>query len=148
MIAEFNNDTFQLGYAVYKISIDNQPFYIGMCKHSQLFELPDAKKNSEFLERIKYVEKFTLEIIASGRDEEQLKLLQIFHIHINSPYCNIYGKVAFAKKRVKCLQTHNEFDSIKSAAEFAGCKPDSMSKHLAGRKGYGTLKGLTFERVE
>lgn len=147
MRTTFKNDVFQLGFCVYKIRVEGNVYYIGMCKHTQLFELPDAWKNDIFKENFKHALEFEIEIIYSDRDETICEQVQKFHITLDRPDCNIYGKTAFKKRRVKCLQTHKEFESLKAAAEYANVNQSSMSKHLTGVKGYSILKGLTFERI-
>lgn len=48
------------------------------------------------------------------------------------------------KKSVICINTGDHFQSVKEAAEYAGCTANSMSKHLNCVKGYETIKGMRY----
>ena len=50
------------------------------------------------------------------------------------------------KRRVRCIETGDEFDSMTLAAEFFGIKVCSLANHLAGRT--KSIKKLHFEFVE
>lgn len=147
MRQKFYTDPFFLGHVVYEVMVQNQSFYIGLCEMKNIGRMPDAFKNSEFKRIIYTMSEFELEILHVGRDLKHCETLRDFHALTKRSHCNENGTVLFENVKVICLDNNARFSSVKEAAEYAGCTPDSMSKHLANRKGYGTIKGLRYDKI-
>ena len=50
-------------------------------------------------------------------------------------------------KPIRCIETGIEYPSIHHAAKELGLHKQNISAHIAGKTGFKTVGGFTFERV-
>lgn len=131
-------------------SDDETVQYVGMCKLSEAFGVPDARRNSLWGKTF-HNTTFRMVIvgIASNLPEAanyRSKLIQQFR-----PPCNVNGFDVTGhgiRTAIMCNETGETFDTISAAAEAHGVSQSQISSHLAGRKYYLTVKGRTYRRID
>lgn len=50
-------------------------------------------------------------------------------------------------RAVRCIETGETFETLTSVAAAFDCDISALSRHLSGRKGFRTVAGHTFERI-
>lgn len=151
MQIEFNPEEIDKTYCSYTHSVTydegEKIMYAGCCLLREVFQSPDARHNSAWREYIAKQPKVKIEIkgVFTHRYEAYNDMARISRE--NEPYCNVFGKLDKSSGSIRCVNDGNEFLNQSKAAEFYGITRGAMSNHIKRRKGYATIRGLTFERV-
>lgn len=122
--------------------------YIGMCQHSELFEYPDAKRNSEWVKFFTTGTLFKVNVLHIVKSVEEAEGLLTFETLCRPlmPYCNARGHPVTTAQIIKCSNGIT-YPSANAAARSLGISQPALSRHLRGKSGYRSIKGLTFTYI-
>lgn len=134
-------------YCVYEVWQGETLQYIGTCKLSQFFMLPDAQGNALFMKTIGRDGTFNARIIATGT---RIDCIRYRLEHAKSlpdiPPCNKHG--AFGRfTGIECIEDGLSYRSQTECAKHYRISQGNLSSHLRGQPGYATVGGKTFRKV-
>lgn len=138
-------------FTIYKHIRDGYVFYIGCCKTTDLLISPDARENSVWLQFVQPGSIVQIEPIShhSTMIEAHQELSRLLSSMNPQPDCNRFGKpVRRGTTRIKNIDTGDIFENANQCAEHYQLSRGALSNHLNKRKGYDTVHGYRFERVE
>lgn len=139
-------------YAIYAVDGDmnSLPIYISYCEARDLMTGMSPRKNSAWLKLIseRPTEKFIVSIIAKHPTVEAARNEAHRLSYRLRPIINMSGVERSLKRRVRCMNTMEEFNTASEAARWVQCSQPTMSAHLSQRPGFKTIKGFTFERID
>lgn len=138
-------------YLQWKILPDGteEPWYLGVCKIIELFQHPDAHKNSHW--RANTTDAMIIRtslLMTSDKTQECWK----YHTdarYFYKPICNVMGYQASGASVITCTQGPNmgkTYATQSDAARSNGVSQPTMSSHLNGKPGYGVIAGMRFKK--
>jgi hypothetical protein len=145
-------DAFPKLWCVYQHIINspsgNMPVYVGICRLHDVFEFPDARRNSSWLEIIgRSGLAFEIKIIATSEHKFECFRHANDLVRSSQPYCNVNGmQIGNSKTSVTCNETGETFATASRCAAAEGISASALSKHLNGQAGWATVKGKTYRR--
>jgi hypothetical protein len=146
-----NLDTLTKHHVVYSHEIVGSSagiLYVGCCPLKELMNFPDAKRNSEWRRLTKESREIAVKVISLAETAERGQTLQRAAAVALAAYCNAHGEQTDERSTsVVCINDGQIYHTIAAAARFYAIPATSISNHLAGRPGYGHVKGYQFRRV-
>ena len=119
--------------------------YIGFCKYKQLLSTPDARKNLLFGKIFSDDAEIFINPICMVADHTEARnYVWDWLKHNPRPYMMKYGGAFGQKKKIKCVETGEIFESVKAASEYAGVPKSTMSMHLRNWSGVDTVRGKRY----
>lgn len=120
--------------------------YMGLCKLSQVFGMPDAHRNSEWGKLVTPATVLTIKITATGTHVECANQRGRNLLALTArPHCNQLGfDMTGTSARIVCNETGQEFSTQAECAEAQGISQGNLSLHLAGK--LRKVGGLTYRR--
>lgn len=121
--------------------------FIGYCKAANLLSFPDARSYSLFEQVFGTRKQAILTILGFGEKVHQVQ-------NIRSRWIAEHGFPLINKKSmpvdgrqvaIYCVETSEQFRSMRDACETHGINPSNMSNHLKRRKGNKTCRGKTYQ---
>jgi len=126
--------------------------YIGVSPATTFRTLPDANRNSLFVENITDRETWRVSINGALPSEEAAEAMRSLLIESMTvkPYFNAHGHTVEARKRGRSQRLRNtttgvEYANGVEAARMLGVTVSMVSKHLTGHS--ATVAGTTLERI-
>lgn len=132
-------------YFVFKAG-GEQLAYLGICLHSELFEYPDAKRNSEWVKAFTKGEHLRIQVLHVAKTIEEAEAVATYHRAIKGYYCNREGRLVNSTGCVSCSNGET-YPSANAAAKSLRISQPALSRHLRGKPGHRSIKGLTFTFV-
>ena len=132
-------------YAVYVLYTLGEVVYVGYCKLTELFRTPDARRSPLFKNEMVY----QLEI-AGGHFTKLTAQDAQRNIIANYGFIPVLNKSLMNPIRsiaVRCIDTGEQWGSVKDAANAHGMSVSTLSSHLNGRSGFKTIYGRKYEKV-
>lgn len=135
-------------FAVYEHYIilgdgSEQLAYIGSCPFNELFRYPDAKQNSEWQRLFVKSSPARIKLLHVVDSADEATAIVASYCAIKVAHCNAHGHTVGNIGQVKC-SNGEIYPNANVAARANDISQPSMSRHLRGKPGYRTLKGLTF----
>lgn len=147
-LKDYKNHEVIYSHSVFDVNMNQQRLmYIGCCPFNELFNASDARTNKAWREYVSGSDNVKLEIISTFDNpvEAHKELFRL--VKELRPWCNINGQRDKSHGRVRCVTDGREFDKAIHACDYYDISSSSLSSHLRGRKGYASIRGLTFERI-
>lgn len=126
----------------------NGLFYIGHCPLTQLFDYPDARRNSRWPEIVRDLPQIGLHVHHIGSQTEAAAHA-INALVMITPICNAEGTQTPATRRagpVRCLTTGLLYPTAAAAASAAFVSPATLANHLNNPAKHKTCAGMVFKR--
>lgn len=122
--------------------------YVGMCRLHEVYTMPDAYRNSMWIQMANDGLTLTVKIIMTGTYEECAnERARIVFGGTNRPVCNVQGTdMGGVSTAIICNETNIRYSSQIEAARALGCAQSQLSGHLARKTGFKRVKGFTFRR--
>lgn len=139
-------------YAVYvhRDATDKTIHFVGCCTLDKLFTSPDARSNKQWLQMYgNSGAAYELEVITLSNNmkeaySEQRRLIQIY-----DPICNRRGFWLDTRHmRVQCVETGEIFDTATECAAAHSITASALSNHLRQKRGFNTVGGRTYKRID
>lgn len=123
--------------------------YIGCCKLTKLYDMTDARRNSEWRKLMTLDRALIVEIIAIGNKRECYQHRgRVIATSNPRPHCNVRGfDTTGAAVKIHC-SNGAVYATQTEAATALQLSQSAISRHLAGDPGVATVKGYTFWRDE
>lgn len=122
--------------------------YIGLCRLTELFRIPDARSNILFDQMFTPDTSFLIRVISTHKDKSEASTTHRHAIYEhNSPEMNGASSIA-RHANIQCLETGETFVSASHACRSHGLSQPALSSHLNGKTGYATVKGRKYIRVK
>ena len=125
------------------------PFYIGVCKLSEVFRLPDAWRNTKFQE-LRDEHSIMINIMETCPNETELYARRTSLVKQFRPLANITGySQVNSRAIITCVegpQVGTTYRNQTEAAQRNGISQSAISNHLNGVPGYETVRGCKFTR--
>lgn len=136
-------------WVVYRLfDADGIVQYIGHCRLSQMTSFPDARGHVMFAKVFPAGANLTLEVLSIYVDRLSAKNAIWDYFKDNPrPLMNNMGVWQGGSVAVRCVETGEVFDSIHQCAKAHGLTTNALSRHLAGKIGFKSVKGKTYERA-
>lgn len=138
-------DTTWTVYQIEQLEPQHTLIYVGVCKTSEVLQLPDARQNNEFLRIAMINRAIGIRFLLTTTDEAAAREQMYALVKQYQPHCNINGKPIIRGARVRCLSTGAIFDNAAAAARFFNVSPTQLSSHLNKKPGFKSVRGLVFE---
>jgi len=144
------------GYCVYSHRNSNGVLWIGRCLTRELLAFEDARANRKWVETVLFDQSVFTVIESFEPSELEANRTAFRLIGQYNPICNreytptpgAYERASPQRSRVMCNENGATYQSAAALAKATGVTASYVSSHLAGRKGFEKLKGLTFKRVQ
>ena len=121
--------------------------YIGVCKLTELFSLPDARQNSEWVKRFGDDEPVIIKLQMVCEDVVFCNNTRFRQVQELKPVCNMIGfSYGLQRVRIVCDQTGETFDSISEAARAHNLTQSALSNHVNRKRGHNSVKGRTYRK--
>lgn len=124
-----------VAYTITQTSSPEQVLFLGYGKLSTVVTLQDFRRSLAYNPEAVY----TMTIIDREPDREVMDMYKAMY---NPIEC-----MAPKSSAVRCVETGEVFKTSYEAAKTLGLTFSALSNHLNGKKGFKTVKGLTFARV-
>lgn len=125
------------------------PFYIGVCKLSEVMRLPDAWRNTKFQE-LRDEHTIMINIMETCSNETELHARRSAMVKQFRPLANITGYSNVNSRAViTCIegpQAGVTYRNQTEAAQRNGLSQGAISNHLNGVPGYEIVRGCRFIR--
>ena len=121
--------------------------FIGCSRLSQVFNIPDARANSYFLQIFPNGSVMNLEVLHMEPSREKARNAQWFYFRqYGKPFIQQAGRAYRGTKKqpILCDQTGEKFESISDASKAHGVAQSQLSNHLMGKSGFITVHGKTY----
>lgn len=122
--------------------------YIGCCKLSNLFSIPDARSNVLFDDTFKECETIMIRLLKQFESKAEAKKAVIEKINQGgtpSMNCVSLNGVQYF---VKCVSTDEVFRNAKAACQAHGLCEAHLSNHLNRKEGYNLCQGKSYKKVK
>lgn len=121
--------------------------YIGCCRLTDVFKIPDARANMTFDDHFKPDTPFMLHIISgfdnrAGAIAAQSKAISQY----KRPVMNRYSAMT-RHAFIKCVTTGEVFSNAQECCREHSLSQPALSNHLNGRPGYNAVKGRQYIRI-
>jgi len=121
--------------------------YVGCCRLTELFNVPDARANVLFDEVFGPDKSLILRMINMHDDKNKAMSAQRKLIHEYSvPEMNQVSSLTRHAK-IECINTGEVFDNAAHVCRAHGLPQPALSNHLNNKSGYNTVKGRTYRRM-
>ena len=134
-------------FCAYLHIVESVVMYAGSCEFRALLEAPDARRNRLWRQQVGTLPRVTIKVMAIFEMPHEAVNYARQLARTHKAYCNLHGEQTQSTGRVRCKDDGLEFDNAATAARFYGFAPGTMSNHLNRRKGYLTIRNMTFERI-
>lgn len=138
-------------YAVYiHRDADKTIQYIGCCKLHLLFESPDARGNAQWLQMFGNSRApMEIEVVSLSNNIKEAYSEQRRLILLYDPICNRRGFWRDVRHmRIRCVETGEVFDTIVQLSAAHSVTASAISNHLRMKRGFNTVGGRTYERID
>lgn len=121
--------------------------YIGVCKLSNLFSIPDARSNVLFDETFDEAQSLLIRLLkqCQTKVEAQRHVIQFINER-GTPLMNC-ATFQHVNQRIRCVTTGETFKSAKEACDAHDLVPSQLSNHLSKKPSYRTCKGKIYKRI-
>jgi hypothetical protein len=121
--------------------------YIGLCKLSTFFNLPDLKKLN--IDTIGPDDAFAVKVLHICDNKKEAMRLQINTVReAGIPLLNKYGHYKKRKAMIECIETGERWSTINETARAMCIDPGALSRHLRALPGHVTVHGRTYRFVD
>ena len=120
--------------------------YMGVCRISEMMNIPDAKKHPMFARFFPDCSEAEIELLGMFESKRDALIWRnkFLGTHGNLPmngyFASYRGKVA-----VRCVDTDEVFETITECAQAHGISASNLSKHLKGHPNYRAVGGRKYE---
>lgn len=121
-------------------------FYVGACRLRDVFNNPDALRNTHFAKLAKGTI-VSIRIIMTTENETEAFNKASSHAREFKAPCNMYGGQRSPFTRVRCIETNIIYSSANAASAALSISQSALSQHLRRIPGFKSVKGHTFELV-
>ena len=121
--------------------------YAGSCLFRNILEATDARQNSAWREHVAEKDGVILRIRALFTYPHEAQNDAAIVIRDHQPFCNVHGTKSAKGGPIRNITENRVFDNAADACKHYGINPSTMSNHLNRRKGYVSIRGMSFERV-
>lgn len=124
--------------------------FVGCCKLHLLFDAPDARSNAQWLQLFGNSNApMELEVVTLSNNPKEAFSEQRRLILLYDPICNRRGFWRDTRHmRIICNETGEIFNTATECATTHGITPSALSNHLRMRKGFNTVGGRTYQRID
>ncbi len=123
------------------------PVYVGMCMLRNIWEFPDARRNTSWNEVITPKLEFQTRIVFTSESKAICERHHSTLVMQHDTYCNKHGmQMGNIRSIIVCNETNAVYESAKACAEAEGISQTSLSFHLNGRPNWPKIKGKTYRR--
>lgn len=123
--------------------------WVGHCRLVEVFDAPDARKNSEWIKRYQSDRSLKIGIVSLHNTPYAMHdaANAMFPIYKQfKPHCNLHGHLMSGASTVYCVETGVTYESASAACKAFNIANSNMSQHLNNPGSYAKVKGLTFKR--
>jgi hypothetical protein len=118
--------------------------YVGACRLSEVFDMRQAKNNSDWTAIMAVDREIMLTIIMTTPDQREAMNASIRHTKTRPtmPRCNLHGFNMFGQSRRLLCSNGEQYENQTIAARTLGLNQGAISRHLKGE--LQSVKGYTF----
>lgn len=140
-----NKYNIQTAYVCYALTdLNNNVFKINVEKYADIFKIYNIPD---------HIEEFNLYILVENHSfvkciDQGFKWCHDNNMLHLKPQLDLRLKelsTQSSKRKIRCIETGEEFESIASASRKKGLSNPQLSNHLKRTKGFKTVKGHTYE---
>lgn len=121
-------------------------FYVGACKLVDVFNTPDALRNTHFAKLTKGAIVSVCVVMTAPDEVTVLNEASKRGRSYKAP-CNLYGGQRSPFNRVRCIETGVVYSSANACCAAMNIAQSQLSQHLRRMAGFKSVKGHTFEIV-
>ncbi len=140
---------FEKSYCVYEIQNgDSVLLFIGVCRLIDVYGMPDARRNSEFVKHITPGTNIGIKITHVGTRPECSNMRgSVLMTTIPRPIMNLLGHDTTGQTReITCNETGVTYANQTECARILAISQGALSNHLAGKPSFNAVKGMTFRK--
>jgi hypothetical protein len=121
-----------------------QIIYVGACRLPEVFDMRNARNNSDWSAIFQVDREIMLSIIMTTPDQREAMNFSIRHAKglPEMPRCNLHGFNMFGQSRRLLCSNGQEYTNQTEAAKVLGLNQGAISRHLKGH--LQSVKGLVF----
>ncbi|HRQ13062.1 MAG TPA: hypothetical protein PK205_07135 [Promineifilum sp.] len=138
-------------YCVYCVWQNQTLIYVGTTTYPNVISMTDLTANDmlrEFLQADPDAI-ITIDFMGPYELESDAETFAKQVIETSKPYLNVHGRTLSKGTKVRIERNDGKiYPSITDAARDIETTPSVISMHLAGRKGFKTVKGYHFRRID
>lgn len=121
--------------------------YIGYCKLTKLFAIPDARANFAVTSTLGKDTAIVLQILDICLEKgEAIRKHRERIVEYGKPEANIMAE-ALSNGKILCIDTGEQWATITEAAEAHGVDAGALSRHLRNVPGHITVGGKVYKRA-
>lgn len=134
-------------HMVFKQGAPPELVYVASCKLTDLFQMREARSNSEWARLATQNLLFQIRVVATANNKSEAFTIMDRHMRKmpQMPRCNLHGFSMFRANRQIICGDGRKFASQAEAARALGCSQGAISQHLNGH--IPSIKGVKLAYV-